>query len=117
MRSFFKKFSKIGNVSIQNVNKDNLLITGGKALNESFLNHYVKIFSVDQLIYFEALYLELKPKCDAFRMKGPDFLNYLKDSHQRYQSNKKLDPFKPMDAKSQRYVEISIRRFLARKPM
>ncbi|MDH5717796.1 MAG: hypothetical protein OEZ22_09170 [Spirochaetia bacterium] len=87
----------------------NLKITGGRPVNEAFLNKFFKVFSTEDIYHFEALYIELQDKIKAIGINVEQFMAQIKDSYTRYQAYKNLDPFLPMDKKALKYVEKFIR--------
>ena len=90
--------------------KKALNVTGNKPINKAYLNTLYSLFSVEQVISLENLYLELKEKLDKLNITGEGFMKYAKDSYKRYQEYKKIDAFQPMDKKAQEYVENFLRK-------
>lgn len=86
-----------------------LQITGSRPLSEAFLNSYFRMLSAEQMFAFEDLFIELSPKLKAVGMNSEEFMNHIRQSYQRYQEHKRLDPFLPMDKKAQKYVEDFMR--------
>ena len=89
-----------------------LNVTGGKPITDSYVNAFFKLFSPDQILAFEELYLELKPDTDRLHMTGEIFMRHAKDAYVRYQEYKELDAFQPMDDKGFMYVEESLRKII-----
>ncbi|RME91887.1 MAG: hypothetical protein D6767_04300 [Candidatus Hydrogenedentota bacterium] len=87
-----------------NLAKRPLHIAGGKPMSEAFLNVYFKVFSAEQLLRFEDLFLSNKKKLDELGISGEKFMEMIRESYERYQKFKKLDPFTPMDKKGEKYV-------------
>ena len=84
-------------------------IANGRPLSEAFLNTFFKVFSIKQMHSFEKLFIELEPKLKRINMNGEEFMKRVKDSYQRYQEFKKIDPFTPMDSKGEKYVSKFMR--------
>ncbi len=87
-----------------------LKIAGGRPISEAYLNVFFKVFSADQIYFFEALYHELSPKLHAMGMSGEQFMEKIKDAYTRFQESRNIDPFTPMDKKGQKYVEDFLRK-------
>ncbi len=117
---FFKKKKKKvstktpSKVDIEKFKNLSLEIAGNKPMTEAFLNSFFNVFTPEQILYFEKLYKELKPKLEVLKIDGPKFMEYVRDAYSRYQEYKKLDPFYPMDKKGQKYVENFIRESVER---
>lgn len=84
--------------------KKPLHIAGGKPMSEAFLNVYFQVFSADQLLQFEKLYIKHQARCEKLGISGEEFMKMVRDAYSRYQELKKLDPFTPMDKKGEKYV-------------
>ena len=87
-----------------------LNVTGHRPLSNSYLNTFYRLFSKEQIMFFEGLYLDLKDKLDRLNITGEEFMKYAKDAYQRYQTYKKIDPLHPMDKKAQKYVTKFLRK-------
>lgn len=90
--------------SNKNMKNKNLKVAGDRPMSEAFLNNFFKVFSAEQIYYFEDLYNELEPKLKRIGMSGEEFMKQVRDAYARYQEHKNLDPFTPMDKKARNYV-------------
>lgn len=87
-----------------------LKIAGNRPVSEAYLNAFFKVFSVDQIYFFEELYNELSPKLSKLGINGEQFMEQIKDAYTRYQEHRNIDAFSPMDKKGQKYVEDFMRK-------
>ncbi len=86
-----------------------LKINEGRPASEAFLNSFFRVFSLEQLLAFEALFLEFEEKIKQINMTPEMFMKQVNDAYKRYQDLKGLDHFQPMDKKGFEYVENFMR--------
>ena len=89
-----------------------LHVTGGKPLSSAYLNNFFNLFSIEQILRFEELYLELKDDLDSLCLSGEMFMQNAREAYIRYQDYKQIDSFEPMNDKALEYVEDSLRRIV-----
>ena len=70
------------------------------------------MFSIEQILRFEELYLELKDDLDSLCLSGEMFMQNAREAYIRYQDYKQIDSFEPMNDKALEYVEDSLRRIV-----
>ena len=89
-----------------------LHVTGGKPVSSAYLNTFFNLFSTEQVLRLEELYLELKDDLDFLCLSGEMFMQNARDAYIRYQDYKQIDSFEPMSDKALEYVEDSLRRIV-----
>jgi len=66
----------------------------------------------DYTIRFKDLYDELKLDMNKFGINARKYLDYVRESFDRFKSTHKMMPLAPMNAKAYKYVESSFRELL-----
>ena len=66
----------------------------------------------DYTFHFKDLYDELKSDMDKYGIGARKFLDYIRESFDRYKNTHKMMPLDPMNLKTYKYVESSFRDLL-----
>ena len=90
--------------------KVSLKIAGGRPVSEVFLNQFFGTLSLSQIHRFEKLYRDLESEINLINMDSQSFLDQIKNAYKRFQENRALDAFSPMDEKGFRYVHNFLRK-------
>lgn len=118
----FGKFASIAKSKIEEKSNDSNSSNTTKPLTTISYEDAVADVSLDIRYYFlrdgafvpefKTLYNELKVDLNKYGINSRKYLEYCRESFDRYKNNNKLMPLDPMKIKAYKYVEASVRDLL-----